>query len=105
MKINPPELIQESIVGRLCKEKGQQEATKILTRKSIIRIIKRAKGYQLSYENKKQIEGIQELEKLEAILTEIWNVNDMNKITATINKYDWLKEMERLDAEYYGRIV
>jgi hypothetical protein len=53
----------------------------------------------MSYDIRKQIDGIQELETLNAILGEIWNVKDFNKIEATINKYDWLEEIKRLEEE------
>jgi hypothetical protein len=99
MKINSAEHIQESIVEQLRREKKHQDEMKILTRKSILRIIGRVKGSKLSYEIRKQIEGIQEFETLEAILGEIWSVKDIGKIVEIINKYDWLQEMKRLDVE------
>lgn len=99
MEINIAEPIQESIVEHLWKERGKQEGMKVLTRKSILTIIKRVKHSIASYELKELIEGINELETLNAILAEIWNVKDIEKIWAVINKYDWLEEMKRLDAE------
>lgn len=91
------ELTQESVVERLWEEKERQEVMKILARRSILRIIEGVKRSKPSYDIKILIEGIQELATLNAILAEIWNVKDMHKIGATLNKYNWLLEMKRLD--------
>lgn len=94
---NTAEEIKDSIVERLWKENERQEEMKVLSRRSILRNIKRVKGSNLSYEIKQRIEGIQELATLNAILGDLWNVKDINKLEATINKYDWLEEMKRLE--------
>jgi hypothetical protein len=99
MQINTAEHVQDSIVESFWKEKGQQEGMKIHARRSILMIIEQVKGSKLSDEFRKQMEGIHELETLDAILDEIWNVKDIDMIGATINKYDWLEEMNRLDEE------
>jgi hypothetical protein len=99
MKNNTAEQVQESMVERFWKERGRQEEMKLQTRRSILRIIDRVKGSKLSDEIKKQIEGIHELETLNAMEDEIRNVKDINKIVATINKFDWFEEMNRLDEE------
>jgi hypothetical protein len=99
MENNIAEQVQESIVERLLKEKKQQDGMKVHARRSILMIIERVKGSNLSDEIKKQIEGIHELETLDAILDEIQNVKDIDMIEATINKYDWLEEMKQLDEE------
>jgi hypothetical protein len=99
MENNIAEQVQETIVDRLLKEKGQQDGMKVHARRSILLIIERVKGSNLSDEIKKQIEGIHELETLDAILDEIRNVKDIDMIEATINKYDWLEEIKRLDEE------
>lgn len=104
MNISNTEHIHESFVESIRGAKGRKEGMKILMRRSIFKIIQRAKGSKYSYEIKKQIEGINKLETLEAILAEIWNAKEMNMIDATIKKYDWLKEIEQLDMECYGRI-
>jgi hypothetical protein len=96
MKINTAEQIQEIIDEQLRKEKELQDEMKFLTRRSILKNIERVK---MSYDIRKQIDGIQELETLNAILGEIWNVKDFNKIEATINKYDWFEEIKRLEEE------
>lgn len=99
MKINAAEQLHEAIEERIWKEKEQREGMKTLARRSIFRIIERAKGSHLTYEIKKQMDGFSELETLNAILSEIWSVKDIGKIWAVINKYDWLEEMKRLDGE------
>jgi hypothetical protein len=96
MKINAAEQIQEHIVEQLRKEKELQDEMKFLTRRSILKNIERVK---MSYDIRKQIEGIQKLETLNAILGEIWNVKDFEKVEATINKYDWLEEIDRLEED------
>jgi hypothetical protein len=93
------ELIQESKGVHLWEVKRQQKEAKVHTQKSILKIIERVNGSQLSEEMKEQIEGFYELEILETILNEIWNVKEMDKIVATINKYDWLDAMNRLEEE------
>jgi hypothetical protein len=101
MKINAAELVQESIVERLRKEKEQQDQMKMLARRSIFKNIERVKIPGLTYEIKKQIDGIKEFETLNDILGEIWNSKDLDKIEATINKYEWLEEIKRLEEEEY----
>jgi hypothetical protein len=93
------ELIQESKVVRLWEEKRRREEAKFHTQRSILKIIERVNDSKLSEEMIKKIEGVYELEILETILNEIWNVKEMDKIVATINKYDWLDAMKRLDEE------
>jgi hypothetical protein len=99
MKINAAEQIQESVVERLQKEKELQDQMKFLTRRSIFKNIERVKSSKLPYRIKRQIDGIQEFETLNAILGEIWNVKDFEKIEAIIDKYDWLEEIKRLEEE------
>jgi hypothetical protein len=99
MSKNTAELIQESKGVQLWEVKKQQKEAKIHTQKSILKIIERVNGSKLSEEMKEQIEGFYELEILETILNEIWNVKEMDKIVATINKYDWLDAMKRLEEE------
>jgi hypothetical protein len=99
MSKNTAELIQESKGVRLWEVKRQQKEAKIHTQKSILKIIERVNGSKLSEEMKEQIEGFYELEILETILNEIWNVKEMDKIVAIINKYDWLDAMKRLEEE------
>lgn len=99
MKINAAEQIQESAVERLQKEKELQDQMKFLTRRSIFKNIERVKSSRLPYRIKRQIDGIQEFETLNAILGEIWNVKDFDKIEAIIDKYDWLEEIKRLEEE------
>lgn len=91
------ELIPESIDERLWKEKNRREEAKSHARTSILRIIEKVNGSKLSDEIKQQIEGIHELEILNTILNEIWNIKEMDKIVATIDKYDWLDAMNQLD--------
>jgi hypothetical protein len=92
------EVIHESIDERLWKEKSRREEAKSHARRSILRIIEKVNGSKLSDEIKQQIEGIHELEILNTILNEIWNVKEMDKIVATIDKYDWLDAINQLDA-------
>jgi hypothetical protein len=98
MKLNSAKQIQETVEDHLWKER-QEEEMKVLIRRSIFRILERVKGSKLTYEFKKQIEGIYTMETLEGILGEIWNVKDISKIRGTIYKYEWFETMKQLDEE------